>query len=75
MKRKTAKISELVERMLALKEDVGDIPVYVIQASDMPELNASVVFNGLSDNIQVLQVAQTGEQGLLVFQSDEILKP
>lgn len=75
MKRKTAKISELVSRLEFLKEELGDIPVYVMHATeDALEVGAKVELNGLSKNAQIMQTTRTGNPGVLIFQSDESIR-
>lgn len=73
-KKKTATISQLVKELEAYKKEVGDVKVYVVQATDAA-VGENVHFSGLSQMVAALRIVQGDESGVLIFQSDEILKP
>jgi uncharacterized protein (UPF0210 family) len=74
IKKKTATISELVKNLEAIKKEVGDAKVYVVHMPDVSE-GDMVEFNGLSETAAIMKVVQGDHTGVLLFQSDEILRP
>ncbi len=75
-KKQTATVSELIKALESLKEESGDAKVYVVHLPmNDAEVGNDVTFDGLSSNVAMMAIASTDEKGILIFQSDEILKP
>ena len=76
MKNNTATISEVIKSLEGIKQEVGDVLVFVVHLpSGRGEEGVQVTFDGISGKAHVLRIASTGLTGAMLMLSDEYLVP
>jgi hypothetical protein len=75
MKSETTTVSKLVKQLEGFKKEMGDVKVYVVHHNaDALDVDGLVHFNGLSSRLAGMKTVKGDESGVLIFQSDEILR-